>query len=71
MRRRHRPVRNIDNTIPSPCIKVCQFKKDELVCRGCYRSQDEVRNWMIMSKEDKLASLAQVDVRKTAAKNNG
>jgi predicted Fe-S protein YdhL (DUF1289 family) len=68
MRRRPRPIRNIDHSIPSPCIKVCQFKKDELVCRGCYRSQDEVRNWMIMSKEQKLASLAQVELRQAEAK---
>jgi|TARA_B110000908_G_scaffold47239_1_gene57602 predicted Fe-S protein YdhL (DUF1289 family) len=46
---------------------VCQFKKGELVCKGCYRSQDEVRNWMIMSKEDKQASLAQVKIRQATA----
>jgi predicted Fe-S protein YdhL (DUF1289 family) len=69
MRRRASPVRNIDHTIPSPCVKVCQFKKDELVCKGCYRSQDEVRNWMIMSKDDKLKSLAQVALRQAAEKN--
>ena len=69
MRRRARPVRKIDHTIPSPCVKVCQFKKDELVCKGCYRSQDEVRNWMIMSKDDKLKSLAQVALRQAAEKN--
>jgi len=63
MRRRPRQSRNIDHSIASPCIKVCQFKSDELVCKGCYRSQDEVRNWMIMSKEDKLASLAQAALR--------
>ena len=67
MRRRTRPKRSIDNTIPSPCIKVCQFKKGELICKGCYRSQDEVRNWMIMSKEDKQASLAQVKIRQATA----
>ena len=67
MRRRPRPIRNIDHSIPSPRIKVCQFKKDELVCKGCYRSQDEVRNWMIMTKEDKEASLAQVKIRQAKA----
>jgi len=39
------------------------------VCKGCYRSQDEVRNWMIMSKDDKLKSLAQVALRQAAEKN--
>ena len=34
------------------------------MCKGCYRSQDEVRNWMIMSKEEKLHTLAQVQLRK-------
>jgi predicted Fe-S protein YdhL (DUF1289 family) len=64
MRRRPPKSRNIDQSIPNPCIKVCQFKSDELVCKGCYRSQDEVRNWMIMSKEEKLHTLAQVQLRK-------
>ena len=64
MRRRPRQSRNIDHSIASPCIKVCQFKSDELVCKGCYRNQNEVRNWMIMSKEEKLHTLAQVQLRK-------
>lgn len=64
MRRRPPKSRNIDHSIPNPCIKVCQFKSDELVCKGCYRSQDEVRNWMIMSREEKLHTLAQVQLRK-------
>jgi predicted Fe-S protein YdhL (DUF1289 family) len=64
MRRRPRQSRNIDHSIASPCIKVCQFNREELVCKGCYRNQNEVRNWMIMSKEEKLHTLAQVQLRK-------
>ena len=64
MRRRPRQSRNIDHIIASPCIKVCQFQSDEFVCKGCYRNQNEVRNWMIMSKEEKLHALAQVQLRK-------
>ena len=65
MRRRPRPIRNIDHSIPSPCIRVCQFSQDDLVCKGCYRSQDEVRNWMIMNSQEKLDCLAQIEIRQT------
>jgi predicted Fe-S protein YdhL (DUF1289 family) len=34
-------------------------------CDGCYRSMDEIREWMIMNREEKLAVLAKITVRKS------
>ena len=68
MRRKSRSKKIIDHSIPSPCVSVCQFKKHELICKGCYRSQDEVRNWMIMSQSEKLESLAKVALRREQTK---
>ncbi|NKB60926.1 MAG: DUF1289 domain-containing protein [Gammaproteobacteria bacterium] len=53
----------IDTSIPSPCVAVCQFN-GEPFCQGCYRNIDEIREWMIMSKEQKLAVLDAISKRR-------
>ncbi len=58
--------REIDHSVPSPCVRVCQFKGTPF-CDGCYRSQDEIREWMIMSRADKLLVLDNIVERKRVA----
>ena len=33
--------------IESPCVKICELV--EKVCIGCGRTQDEIRDWVIMT----------------------
>lgn len=37
--------------IQSPCIKLCRLHYG--VCIGCYRNQDEIRNWLIATDVEK------------------
>ena len=60
-RKRKRP--EIDHSVPSPCVKVCQFGGTDF-CDGCYRDIDEIREWMIMSREQKLLILDKISERK-------
>ncbi len=53
-RRRRRAVP--DTTVPSPCVAVCEYDGEGL-CKGCLRNADEIREWIIMSREQKLAVL--------------
>ncbi len=55
--------REIDYSVPSPCVKVCMFEGTPF-CDGCNRTMDEIREWMIMSREQKLTVLANIAVRK-------
>lgn len=66
--RRRRPRRPlmIDNTVPSPCLSVCRFD-GEPYCVGCYRNADEIREWIIMTREQKLEVLSKLERRKKAA----
>ncbi|MBX2869132.1 MAG: DUF1289 domain-containing protein [Acidiferrobacterales bacterium] len=67
-RNRRRPRRQPgmrDTTVPSPCLSVCRFD-GEPYCVGCYRNADEIREWMIMTREEKLAVLAQLPGRKNS-----
>ncbi len=65
--RRSRPIP--DNTVPSPCLAVCQLD-DSAVCVGCFRSQDEIRDWIIATRDDKLAILERVAERRAQAKRD-
>ena len=55
--------REIDYSVPSPCVKVCMFKGTPF-CDGCFRTQDEIREWMIMTREEKLSVLERIALRK-------
>jgi predicted Fe-S protein YdhL (DUF1289 family) len=47
---------------PSPCISVCQIDDVTGLCLGCRRTIDEIRDWIIMPKEEReklLETLAQ------------
>ncbi len=46
----------------SPCIKVCTLEGN--ICIGCYRTQDEIREWMIYTDEQKKIVLDQLEKRK-------
>jgi len=62
-RRRSAARRKIDTSIASPCINVCQFDNATNECMGCRRTIDEIRDWIIMTAEEKLAVLARIDGR--------
>lgn len=65
-RRRAARLRNIDTSIPSPCISVCQLDDTTGFCLGCVRNVDEIREWPIMTAEEKTQVLANVAERKRA-----
>jgi len=47
---------------PSPCISVCQIDDTTALCLGCRRTIDEIRDWIIMPREEReklLEALAQ------------
>jgi predicted Fe-S protein YdhL (DUF1289 family) len=42
---------------------VCRFD-GEPFCRGCYRDADEIREWIIMTRDQKLAILDKIAARR-------
>jgi uncharacterized protein len=50
--------------VPSPCIGVCFIDQPSGLCRGCYRSLEEISSWLEMSPEDKLEILRRLPERK-------
>lgn len=56
-RRRSRGRRVIDHSVPSPCISVCTIDDATGQCLGCRRTIDEIRDWPILSRDQKLSLL--------------
>lgn len=65
-RRRAQARRVLDTSVPSPCVSICQTDPRDDTCIGCARHIDEIRDWPILSAEEKQAILAQLPDRKAA-----
>ena len=48
-----------NKTVKSPCIGICLLSEN--VCLGCYRTAEEIANWMYMTNEQKLKSLKRIN----------
>jgi predicted Fe-S protein YdhL (DUF1289 family) len=55
----------LDTSVHSPCLSVCRFD-GEPFCRGCYRDADEIREWIVMNREQKLQVLELIASRRKA-----
>ena len=56
--------------IASPCNKVCVMNEATGLCRGCYRTLDEIACWGMMSDEEReevIGKLAERATRSSAA----
>ncbi len=46
---------NDDESVPSPCVSVCQMDADRVLCIGCLRTLDELRTWSSLDSAGKRA----------------
>ena len=66
-RRKQARRRGLDRAIPSPCISVCQLDDASGLCIGCLRNVDEIRDWPILSAEEKQSVLAEIEARRSSS----
>ncbi len=52
-----------DNEPQSPCISVCVLD-DKGICMGCYRSAEEVADWLMSDAAGKQAILERAEARR-------
>lgn len=52
--------------VPSPCNNNCIINFDTKLCKGCFRTIDEIISWSTVSNEEKRKILELVDYRKEA-----
>jgi uncharacterized protein len=53
-----------NDTVPSPCTRVCVIDPVSRLCRGCLRTIDEITDWAGKSPAEKRAVLARVEERR-------
>lgn len=49
---------------PSPCIAVCTLDPETELCRGCYRTIEEIGGWMLMSPDERRQVAARIAERR-------
>ena len=52
----------MDEPVESPCIGVCTVGENSM-CMGCFRTLDEIANWINFSRQAKLAVISQIPAR--------
>ncbi len=50
--------------VSSPCISVCTVDPETELCRGCYRSMEEIAGWLEMGREARRTVLRRVATRR-------
>jgi uncharacterized protein len=50
--------------VPSPCISVCEMNASRDVCKGCFRTLDEIAAWSRLSDSHKRAIWAELPTRR-------
>ena len=56
----------MSNAIESPCVEVCQIRKGDKVCHGCFRTLDEIARWGGMTSAERRQIMNELPVRKGA-----
>jgi predicted Fe-S protein YdhL (DUF1289 family) len=52
--------------IKSPCVGICEYGEINLfqrICRGCYRTAEEIEEWIYASEEKKKDIMKSVSSR--------
>jgi len=57
-------TRLADHLISSPCIAVCVMNTETGLCKGCYRTLDEIENWPKLDGDAKRAVIQNAAARK-------
>jgi len=52
--------------LETPCIDICTIDEANGLCKGCYRTIDEIARWASMSSGDRRAIMAILPERKPA-----
>lgn len=46
--------------ISTPCIKICKIDRDTGLCIGCFRTIEEIKNWLKYSEIDRKQIISEL-----------
>jgi predicted Fe-S protein YdhL (DUF1289 family) len=50
--------------LPSPCVSVCEMDNGTGLCKGCFRTLEEIAGWSGFSDERRLQVIADIRERR-------
>ena len=56
-------LRHAGPGVPSPCVSVCQMDERDGLCRGCWRTIDEIAGWGALPDEVRLQIWSRIEER--------
>lgn len=56
-------ARAVAENVPSPCMSVCKMDAHRVLCLGCLRTLQEIRDWSTMSDADKRTVWSLIEAR--------
>ena len=59
-------MRSVENSIKTPCTRVCVVHPGARLCIGCGRSLDEIARWIELTDDARTGIMAQLAVRLAA-----
>lgn len=51
--------------IDPPCIAICSFFPETRVCRGCFRTREEIWHWKSFNRAQHKDILRKTEIRKS------
>jgi uncharacterized protein len=57
-----------EDSVSSPCNRVCVMHPTSRICIGCGRSLDEIARWAALNEAERLAIMARLPARLAALK---
>jgi predicted Fe-S protein YdhL (DUF1289 family) len=54
-------------SVNSPCINICVIDAETDYCQGCYRTVDEISNWMKLGKRERAEIILELEHRRDAS----
>jgi predicted Fe-S protein YdhL (DUF1289 family) len=63
-------VRSIDPSPQSPCVRDCCLD-DDLICVGCFRSFEEIKEWSIVDDDRRRLIIRNATERREASRISG
>jgi hypothetical protein len=50
--------------VPSPCVSICEMSPDSGLCRGCFRTLDEIAAWSVLDPATRRAIVDALPARR-------
>ena len=50
--------------ISSPCINLCEFDESKYYCLGCFRTRQEIIEWIDLSEDERKEIMKDLTTRK-------